>query len=124
MLSGARIAARGKTTAMRSGAYVLAICQTGGGRVIVVDKKGRARHVADKTIDGMTLGRLAVTFSQIQTPNQGDIAIGRVLAEINPHRVAVAHHKITPQTEAKLRKHVGNAVWLIVAGLRKALDEA
>lgn len=95
-----------------------------GGRLVVLDKVGRRRHLTDKSIDGMTLGRLAVTFSQIQTPNQADTAIGRVLAEINPHRVAVAHHKTTPRTEAKLRKHVGKAVWLIVAGLRKIFDES
>jgi hypothetical protein len=93
------------------------------GRVIVLDKKGRPRHVADKTVEGMTLGRLAVTFAQIQTPNQADIEIGRVLAEINPHRIAVAHHKTTARTETQLRKHVGKAVWLLVAGLRKVFDE-
>jgi hypothetical protein len=94
------------------------------GRVVILNDAGRRRQIAESTIDKMTLGRLAVTFAHIQTPNHADTALASVLAQINPHRVAVAHHKTTPQTEAKLRKHVGKAVWLLVAGMRKLFGEA
>ncbi len=93
------------------------------GRLVVLTDAGNPRKFADATIDKMTLGKLAATFGNIQTPNHADTALASVLTQINPHRVAVAHHKTTSQTEAKLRKHVGKAVWLVVAGMRKIFDD-
>jgi hypothetical protein len=92
------------------------------GRIVVSDEKKRARRLTEKTIDKMSLGNLAIAFAHIQAPNHADTALASTLAQINPNRIGVAHHKTTPATEAKLRKYVGNDVWLFVGGLRRIYE--
>lgn len=92
------------------------------GRVMVLTDKGRARSLSDKSIDKMSLGMLAAAFANIKAPNHSDTALASILAQINPNRIGVAHHKTSAATEAKLRKYVGSDVWLFVAGLRKIYE--
>jgi hypothetical protein len=89
------------------------------GRIKVLGDNGRPRKLSSATIDKMSLGTLAVAFSGIDAPNHADTALASILSEINPNRILVAHHKTKASSEARLRKYVGNDVWLFVAGLRK-----
>ncbi len=89
------------------------------GRVRVLSDSGRPRNLSDGTIEKMSLGMLAVAFSNIETPNHADMALATILTKINPNRILVAHHKNTAASEARLRKYVGSDVWLFVAGLRQ-----
>jgi hypothetical protein len=92
------------------------------GRIVVLTDKGKARKLTGGTVDKMSLGVLAVAFANIQTPNHSDIALASILAKINPNRILAAHHKNTAAAERKLRKYVGQDVWLFIAGLRKIFE--
>lgn len=93
-----------------------------GGRIVVLDKLGRRRNLSEAAIDRLTMGQLGVAFANIQTPNHADTALAKVLAKITPRRNAVVHKKITPATEARLRRNVGKDVWLLFAGIKAVCD--
>lgn len=89
-----------------------------GGRIVVLDKAGRRRHLTEKAVDRLTMGQLAIAFANIQTPNHADTAVAKILAKVTPRRNAVVHKKITRATETRLRKNVGKDVWLLFAGIK------
>jgi hypothetical protein len=92
------------------------------GRIVVLTDTGKERKVTDSTLNKMSLGVLAIAFANIQSPNHSDIALASILAKINPNRILAAHHKNTAAAERKLRKYVGQDVWLFIAGLRKIFE--
>jgi hypothetical protein len=92
------------------------------GRVTILDKNGNRRHVTATMIDRMTLGSLAVAFSNIEVPNHPDTVISEVLNRINKDRVGVAHKKAKQITEARLRKNVGQHMYRVITALKAALE--
>ncbi|MDX6652054.1 MAG: hypothetical protein QOJ38_835 [Solirubrobacterales bacterium] len=94
------------------------------GRITVLNKAGRRRALTNQTIDRMSLGRLAIAFSNIQTPNHPDTVLAQVLSRINKDRIGAAHQKRTPAAEARLRKNVGQHMYRVVSGLKAALNLA
>lgn len=87
-------------------------------RIVVLDKNGNARTLTDAQIDKMTLGALAVAFSNINKPNAVDDLVAKSLLSINPDRVASTHHKAKTSTERSLRRNVGKHMWTIIAALK------
>jgi len=83
---------------------------------------GKPRQISEADIEAMTMGALAKAFAEIQTKNQADSQIASVLAAINKDRVRVVHHKGKPDTEASLRKNVGQHMWKIISGLKLLLE--
>ena len=65
----------------------------------------------------MTLGALAHAFQRIQVKNFADSTIAKILVQINPDRVLQTHHSQTAAAESKLRKHVGQHMWSVIAAL-------
>lgn len=89
------------------------------GRTIVLTEKGNKKNLTKAKVDKMTMGALAVDFARIQQPNHTDSMIGQALQLINPDRILVAHKRLSPRAERKLRKNVGPAMWRILHALRE-----
>lgn len=88
------------------------------GRIKVPSKKGPKQMTAAE-IKGLSLGQLAVAFRNILTPNLLDVAIEQALTKINPDRVERTHRRRDKRTENRLRKNVGQHMWLIASILRQ-----
>ena len=86
--------------------------------VVLVTAKGNVRRVTVEAVDKMTLGQLAVAFSEIQNKSFKEQRIGEVLAQVNKDRVGVAHHKGKALPEVRLRKNVGKHMWAVVTALK------
>jgi hypothetical protein len=91
----------------------------GRGRVVIVNDKGAPLKLTPEQINKKTLGQLAVSFQHIQKPNKADSEIGKVLMMVNKDRVGVTHHGNKPETEDKLRRHVGRNMWSLIRALRE-----
>lgn len=90
-------------------------------------KTGRVRFIAngkiinmtDRKIDKLTLGQLAVKFTEIQAQNSSDRMIGSALARINKDRVNLTHNKWKATTEKRLRANVGQHMWVIAQAMKE-----
>ncbi len=92
------------------------------GRIQFIEKRGNTSRLVTltaKQINKMTIGQLAVRFSQIQAQNSSDRIIGQALAKINKDRVNLTHHKWKNQTEVKLRANVPQHMWIIIHALKE-----
>jgi hypothetical protein len=89
-------------------------------RIKIMTKKG-IKNLTPKKIDGMTIGQLAIAFSQIQSQNHADAIIGQTLKKINKDRIGVAHHKAKVKTEKRLRVNVGQHMWTLVAAMKELI---
>ena len=69
------------------------------------------------------MGQLAARFSRIVQQTHADRVIGDALKAVNPNRIGVSHHKRRATSEARLRRDVGNQMWLIIGAL-KEIDQA
>jgi hypothetical protein len=90
------------------------------GRIRFIEKtksKSRVFTMTAQQIDKMTIGGLALRFSQIQAQTSLDKIIGQALAKINKDRVNLTHHKWKNQTEVKLRANVPQHMWIIIHAL-------
>jgi|SRR5579884_699313 len=87
------------------------------GRIQIMRASGAATLSSAK-INRMTLGQLALTFSEIQVQNRTDAIIARSLASINRDRVGVTHFRGKRNVVERLRRNVGQHLWTIVAALR------
>ncbi len=97
------------------------IAGVASGRIVVLDDKGKPRNLTDEQINKMTLGALAYAFQRIKVMNLSDSMIAKVLTRINPDRVRQVHYSQKAETEAKLRKNVGQHMWSVIAVLRAIL---
>ena len=73
------------------------------------------------------MGELAATFGNIIIQNYSDRVIAEALATLNKDRTNVAHRKVKAATEVRLRKNVGQHMWVVVTALKELLgvtDEA
>lgn len=82
-----------------------------------IKKTNRVLTMTPKQIDKLTIGVLALRFSQIQAQTSLDKIIGQALAKINKDRVNLTHHKWKKQTEVKLRANVPQHMWIIIHAL-------
>ena len=82
---------------------------------------GRARVVTDANIRKMTMGQLAVLFSQIHMPNHADTLLANVLKTLNPDRVRVAHKRRDGRSVGALRQNMHRHFWSIAEGVDAAL---
>jgi hypothetical protein len=82
------------------------------GRIKVHSKKG-PRQMPPAEISGLTMGQLRDRYSQILTPNQLDSMIEHALERVNPDRIERVHRRQSRRTEVRLRKNVGQHMWLI-----------
>ena len=88
------------------------------GRIRLVLKAGApAKTPQNGRINKMTLGQLAIAFSQIETPNNDDKVLGQSLRQIRKDRVGVVHKRSHLKTEKSLRQNVGKHMWVIQAAL-------
>lgn len=82
---------------------------------------GRVRTVSDANIRKMTMGQLAVLFSQIHNPNHPDTQLANVLSSLNPDRVRVAHKRRDGRSLGALRQNMHRHFWSIAEGVQAAL---
>jgi hypothetical protein len=88
------------------------------GRIKVITAKGPKQMTAGE-IKKLSLGQLAGAFREVLAPNSLDVALEQALTKINPDRVERTHRRGRKRTEARLRKNVGEHMWLIVSILRQ-----
>lgn len=80
---------------------------------------GRVINMTNSKIDKLTLGQLAVKFTEIQAQNSSDQIIGSALTRINKDRVNLTHHKWKKNTEKRLRANVGQHMWVIAQAMKE-----
>jgi hypothetical protein len=98
--------------------YFKAGCAPSRGRIVLIRRSGPYIPTSQQ-INRMTLGQLALAFSQIQSQTHADQVIGQALSRINRDRVGVVHHKSKVTTENRLRTNVGRHMWTIVAAMKE-----
>lgn len=99
--------------------YLKARVARGGAQFITAS--GASRTYSTRSIGRLTLGQLAVAFSEMRSPNLTDSRLGQCLKEVNPERITAAHFKGTAAArERKLREAVARLMFVIVNGLRYA----
>ena len=81
---------------------------------IKVLKGGRPQTLTKKEIESMTLGQIKDTFERIISPSQTDSQIAQALKALNPDRIGEAHRKWRAVTERRLRRNVGQHMWVVV----------
>lgn len=88
------------------------------GTMSLVTPKGTVRKVTGEKVEKMTLGNLAIAFTEIQNKSQNEQRIGEVLTQINRDRIGVVHRRGKALPEARLRKNVGKHMWSVVTALK------
>lgn len=86
---------------------------------IQVQRKGKAQSLAASEINRLTLGQLARAFRDILSPSSLDVTIEQALTRVNPDRVERVHRRSRKATENRLRRSVGQHMWLIVNTMRQ-----
>lgn len=86
---------------------------------VLFAKAGTAKTYSIAKIRKMTLGGLAVAYSEIVLPTAQDQVILRALQELNPDRVGAVHKTDDRRVKNRLRKKVGVHMWMVVKGLRE-----
>ena len=87
------------------------------GRINVMTKKGPAT-LSKNVINKLTMGSLKDKFEKIVSPTGDDQQIGDALSRINVDRINVVHKKNMAKTERRLRKNVGQNIWVIISALQ------
>ena len=92
------------------------------GRIVVLTEKGNPQTLTPQRIDRLTLGQLRDTFQRIQNQNLVDTTVHGAIDRILSDRNALVHAKQKKQTEAALRRNVGQNMWAIDSAVRALLD--
>jgi len=90
-------------------------------RITIGNRVGNPLDVKPQKIDAMTMGDLATAFGNIIIQNYSDRVIAQALATLNKDRINVVHRKGKATTEARLRKNVGQHMWIVVTALKELL---
>lgn len=90
----------------------------GTNRIRLLSEKGTIYKPTKAQISKMTMGRLAEVYSQIISKNLADSQIADALKKLNKDRIGVVHHKNKQSTETRLRKNVGQHMWMIITVLK------
>lgn len=88
-------------------------------QVSFVTKDGNSKSYSVARVRKLTLGQLAVAYSEIVLPTAKDQKIARALAEVNPDRVGAVHKTDSKSVRTRLRRNVGAHMWMLVNGLRE-----
>jgi hypothetical protein len=88
-------------------------------RITIGNRVGNPVDVTRKQIDAMTMGELATAFKNIINKNYSDSVIARTLVTLNRDRTNVVHRKVKTSTEDRLRKNVGQHMWVVVSALKE-----
>ncbi|MBX3104002.1 MAG: hypothetical protein KF867_03410 [Cryobacterium sp.] len=90
-----------------------------GGRVSFVNDRGKTVVYTEAQVSGMTLGGLAIAFTNLVGPTQTESRVAQALTRINPRRVTVAHFKYKSGKRARdLRTQVGKDLIVIVNSMK------
>jgi hypothetical protein len=81
--------------------------------MVQVPGKSGPKTLTTAQVGKFTLGQLADVFCTKLTPKPIDSLLCSGLKKINPDRVDLAHRKMTPGKERKLRENVGRLMWTI-----------
>jgi hypothetical protein len=81
--------------------------------MVQVPGKNGPKTLSATQVHKFTLGQLADVFCTKLTPKPIDSLLCSGLKKINPDRVNLAHRKMTPAKERKLRENVGRLMWTI-----------
>ncbi len=95
-----------------------------GARVRASSAPRKVKVYSERAISRMTLGGLAVAFSEIEIQNHADVVILNALSHVNRDRVGRAHHAARAVTDRRLRTNVGRHMWVVADGLKAALGIA
>jgi hypothetical protein len=91
------------------------------GRVSLRRASGKAWNPTQEQVGKMPLGALAEAYAAILNPSHVDAVTGTALKKLNKDRVGVAHYKGLASAETRLRKNVGQNIWLAINTLRVLL---
>ncbi|WP_249012255.1 hypothetical protein [Conexibacter sp. DBS9H8] len=91
----------------------------GSGRTHVLTETGKVKKLTKPKVDKMTMGALAIDFTNMQNQNHSDSVIAATLKQLNKDRIRVAHKKRSAAAERALRANVGSQMWRIVGALRE-----
>lgn len=91
------------------------------GRLTFQTPAGRPKTYSDAAIDRMTMGQLKDTLSLVIKPNHADSMLLRVLTDLNPDRILVAHRRGESAAETRLRRKVPRHLWSIARGVEQAI---
>jgi hypothetical protein len=89
--------------------------------VSFTSKTGAPKTYSVKQVKKLTLGQLAVAYSEIVLPTAKDQKVARALAEVNPDRVGAVHKSDNRSVRTRLRGKVGVHMWMLVNGLRELM---
>lgn len=79
----------------------------------------RLKTPTERQIAKMTMGALKDVFCSLVAQNQLEAQICSALTTLNPDRVDRTHKRLSPGTEARLRRRVGQHFWLIANTLSR-----
>ena len=98
--------------------YLLARVQAGHATFV---KAGVPKTYSAAQLRRLTIGQLAIAFSELVLPDAKDEAIRRALVAINPDRIGAVHKTDDRRVRNRLRKNVGTHMWILVNGLKVLL---
>lgn len=87
------------------------------GRIKIITKSGPTT-MSRQAIEKLSMGQLKDKFEKIVSPTRDDQQTGDALARINADRIGVTHKKNRAATERRLRKNVGQHMWVIISALQ------
>jgi len=86
-------------------------------RIHLVTSSG-PKKLGLRKIEKLTMGQLAITFSEIVAKTHADSQIEKALDLINKERVPLAHHRHKPAMEKRLRANVDRDMLTIIETLK------
>ena len=88
---------------------------------IKMDPNGTNAKLKVERVKKMTLGQLAIAYSEIVAPNLLDSNLAKALAAINGDRVDAVHHTNNVKLINKVKKNCSKHMWTIVNALRQLI---
>lgn len=89
------------------------------GRVSYISSTGKPVTYSSARINKLTMGQLKEAFAQIVSKTLVESTVERVLTQLNPVRVEVAHRRGTPKSEEMVRKSVEPLMWAILEVIKE-----
>jgi hypothetical protein len=88
------------------------------GQIRLVSPSGKPNRTTPATIGTQSLGQLAASYKLIQSPNASEAAVERALTRLNADRIAFAHYRANAVAEKRLRRNVGQHLFVIINALK------
>lgn len=87
------------------------------GRIVITSRRGVTTTASD--VLSMSMGQLKDIYARIPTPTHGEQTVAAVLKTINQDRITIAHYRDDATRIGRLRKNLGNHLWLILSAMRE-----